>query len=252
MEQEVICQIQNHTGDVDLLARLNTRLAAHYDYEKNMNTALEMIGEHLHYDRVHIIEVRHDMSVAILYEWHNRELAFVDYNVKSKEVLCDTKLVEQLYQYNYITINEADETVNPEIRMQLAYQNGKRMILLPLIEFGAQFAFIAFIQCTQVHDWAEEEIRMMESVRSVVATSLQKNKMIDKLYHHLVLLKRSEQEALSLRTQLSHLNEELQPVWRQMKDYLKQTETDKPEVQAETLDRQIYTLDRICRMGAIK
>ena len=32
MEKEMMCQIQNRTGNVDFLARLNNRLAAHFNY----------------------------------------------------------------------------------------------------------------------------------------------------------------------------------------------------------------------------
>lgn len=248
----MMCQIQNRTGNVDFLARLNTRLAEYNNYEGNMNTALEMVGEYLSCDRVHIIEVRHDMSLAVLHEWHHKGLAFVDYKIKSKEVLSDKRLVDQLYQYDYITINETDENVNSEIKLQLVYQNGKKMILFPLIESGTQFAFIAFIQCIQVHDWVEDEIKMMEFVASVVATSLHKKKLIDKLYHQVILLRRNEQKTVALRTQLNTLNEELQPMWHQLKDHLKCSGVNNVDAHAEQLDKQIYTLDRICRVVAIK
>lgn len=252
MEKEMMCKIQNRTGNVDFLARLNNRLASHLNYDENMSTALEMIGEYLHYDRVHLIEIQHDMSLEILYEWHNKGLAFVDYTIKSKEVLSDRKLVEQLYQYDYISIDETDEAVNPEIKVQLTYQNGKRVFLFPLIESGTQFAFIAFIQCAQAHDRVEEEINMMESVASVVGTSLHKKRLIDKLYHHLVLLKKNEQKTLALRAQLHSLNEELQPVWQQLKAHLKYAEISETEVHTEKIDKQIYTLNRICRVVAVK
>ncbi len=252
MEKEMMCQIQNRTGNVDFLARLNNRLAAHFNYDENMNTALEMIGEYLHYDRVHVVEVRNDMSLAILYEWHNKGLTFVDYTVKSKELLSDRKLVEQLYRYDYITIDEADEACNSEMKAQLGYQNGKKMILFPLIESGTQFAFIAFIQCMQLHDWTEEEVRMLESVTSVVGTSLHKKRLIDKLYHHLVLLKKNEQKTLALRAQLYSLNEELQPMWQQLKDHLKGKEINETESHTEKIDERIYALNRICRVVAVK
>ena len=252
MEKEMMCQIQNRTGNVDFLARLNSRLAAHFNYNENMNTALEMIGEYLHYDRVHVVEVRNDMSLAILYEWHSKGLTFVDYTVKSKELLSDRKLVEQLYRYDYITIDEADEACNPEMKAQLGYQNGKKMILFPLIESGTQFAFIAFIQCMQLHDWTEEEVRMLESVTSVVGTSLHKKRLIDKLYHHLVLLKKNEQKTLALRAQLYSLNEELQPMWQQLKDHLKGREINETESHTEKIDERIYALNRICRVVAVK
>ena len=252
MEKEMLCQIQNRIDNVDFLARLNTRLAAHINYEGNMNTALEMIGKHLYYDRVHIIEIRRDMSLAVLYEWHNKELTFVDYSIKPKEIFCDKKLLEQLYQYEYIAVDEADETINPEIKMQLVCQNGKKMMLFPLIESGTQFAFIVFIQCTQVHDWAEEEVKMMESVASVVATSLHKKRLIDKLYRHVVLLRKNEQKALALRAQLNSLNEELQPVWQQVKEHLNYAEVNKMASHTEKLDRHICTLDKICRVVAVK
>lgn len=252
MEKEMMCQIQNRTGNVDFLARLNNRLAAHFNYDENMNTALEMIGEYLHYDRVHVVEVRNDMSLAILYEWHSKGLTFVDYTVKSKELLSDRKLVEQLYRYDYITIDEADEACNSEMKAQLGYQNGKKMILFPLIESGTQFAFIAFIQCMQLHDWTEEEVRMLESVTSVVGTSLHKKRLIDKLYHHLVLLKKNEQKTLALRAQLYSLNEELQPMWQQLKDHLKGKEINETESHTEKIDERIYALNRICRVVAVK
>lgn len=252
MEKELTGKIENKIGYVDFLTRLTHRLAAHCNYDGNMCTALEMIGEYLHYDRVHIVEVRNDMTLAVLYEWHTKELPFVDYKIKTKEVLSDKHLVEQLYRFEYITISEADENVNPKIKEQLAYQNGKNMILFPLIESGSHCAFIAFVQCSQIHDWVEEEIKMMESVASVVGTSLHKKRLIDKLYRHLVLLKKNEQKALALRAQLNSLNEELQPMWQQFKDHLKYSEINETESHTEKIDKHIYTLDRLCRVVTVK
>lgn len=252
MEKELMGQNQNWTGNIDFLARLNNRLTTHFNYDKNMNTALEMIGEFLHHDRVHIVEIRHNMTLALLYEWHKKDLTFVDYKLTSKEVLSDSKLIEQLYRYDYITIQETDEAVHPEIIAQLADQNGKKMILFPLIESGTQFAFIAFIQCSQIRDWGEEEIKMMESIASVVGTSLHKKRLIDKLYRHLILLKKDEQKTLALKAQLYHLNEELQPVWQQLKDHLKNAAINETESHTEKIDKHIYTLDRICQVVAVK
>ena len=138
------------------------------------------------------------------------------------------------------------------MKAQLGYQNGKKMILFPLIESGTQFAFIAFIQCMQLHDWTEEEVRMLESVTSVVGTSLHKKRLIDKLYHHLVLLKKNEQKTLALRAQLYSLNEELQPMWQQLKDHLKGKEINETESHTEKIDERIYALNRICRVVAVK
>ena len=47
-------------------------------------------------------------------------------------------------------------------------------------------------------------------------------------------------------------NEELQPMWQQLKDHLKGKEINETESHTEKIDERIYALNRICRVVAVK
>lgn len=252
MQSEMTSQIQGRTTDIDFLTRLNIMLATHNNYPECVTTALGMIGSYTQHDRVQVIEVRPDMSVAVLHEWHSKELAYVDYEAGSQQFFRNKKLEAQLYAQDFVTIDGNDESIDRELREQLGRQEAKKMILFPLIEAGAQFAFIAYIQCAREHDWSEEEKGLMAKMASVVAIGLHKRFLVGKLQHHLIQLKKNEQKVMALQARLKTLNEGIQPAWQDLKGSLKNSAMGNELPQTEVFDRHICTLNRICRNMAVK
>lgn len=249
MQHKTIRQITSETTEIEFLTRLNIMLSTNYNnHQEDINAILELIGKYTRHDRIHIIEVRHDMKISTLYEWNNKELASQHQEIKSQKILLDKTLESQLYSQDFIMIDESDETINPEIKILLNTQHAQKIILYPLYESGAQFAFIAFIQCLQKHNWSKDEVRLMAGIASIIATNLNKKLLTDKLKYHLHHQKEYKQQLALLGTYL----DSLQPTWQQLKDLLKTAGGDELQPQLDLFERHFHSVNKICRNMAIK
>lgn len=252
MQNTTTYNIANQTRDVEFLTRLNIILSTNYNYQENINTALAMLGQYTHHDRIYIFEIQHDATTSILYEWFNKGLNSIQYQLQHQKIILDKNLEKQLYAEEHITIDESDETINQEIKTILTRQSGKKLILLPLIESGTQFAFIAFIQCQQKHDWNKDEIQLMKIIASMIAINQHKKFLLEKLQQQRLYLKKSEQQIKILETHLNTLNQKTQPAWLQLRETFQEVKTDKSPSQLDTFDRDLCTLNKLYRNISVK
>lgn len=249
MQNETIYKTTTEATNMEFITRLNIMLSTNCNHQENINAALGLIGKFICHDRIHIIEIQNNMHISILYEWHIKELTATGHEIKLRQMLTDKALEAQLYSQDFIVIDESDETINPEIKALLSSQHAKKIILFPLYESGAQFAFIAFIQCNQKHDWDKSEIHLMATIASIIATNLNKKFLVEKLKRQLTIQKEYKQQVASLET---HLNT-LQPVWQHLKEAVGTKGIDESQPHLELFDRHLYSINKICRnMAAVK
>lgn len=249
MQNKTILQITSETTEIEFLTRLNIMLSTNCNNpQEDINASLELIGKYTRHDRIHIVEIQHDMKISTLYEWNSKELASHHHEIKPQQILLDKTLESQLYSQDFITIDESDETINREIKVLLNILHAQKIILYPLYESGAQFAFVAFIQCQQKHNWSKNEIRLMAGISSIIATNLNKKLLINKLKNHLNHQKECKQQLALLGTHL----DSLQPTWQQLKNLLKTAGGDKLQPQLDLFERHFHSLNKICRNMAVK
>lgn len=229
--------------DLEFLTKLNVMLASDPDYRKNINSALKIIGNHTHPDRIHILEIHPNMSISILHEWCNQSISPMKDAVQEHRFVFDKELEKQLETQNYITIDETDEFSSNEIRDLLKEHSGKNIILFPLYEAGHQFAFIAFTQCRNKHPWSDCEIQLMITLASIIAANLNKNLIVSKLIHELSVKKKQIERSNELTDQMMLFNAQIGTAWQQLKKEL--APTISPNM--ESLEYNIRTFDKLCR-----
>lgn len=234
--------------DMELLIRLNVMLASNPNFSKSVNTALKMIGDHLKNDRIHIFEIHPDRSLSILHEWCNQQIPAIKDTVQKRKINFNPELEKQLYDQNYISIDQADELTNNEINHLLQEDGSRNVILFPLYQASSQFAFIAFSKCNDQHTWSECEIRMITTISSIIAAHMDKDRIFKNLAHHLEIKKKREEKSEALIAQMVMLYSKIQHEWRQLKETLPSTELQ----HAVSLEQHINTLNELCKQSSLR
>lgn len=252
MKENSISTIQLDHKDLDFLTRLNIRLSTDYSYPQNILTALKIIGRHLNSDRIHIIEIHHNMSFSVLYEWCNHYIDSCKEKIKHQKLIVDKNLEEQLYEYNYITIHKTNQQLNARMKVLCQEHSIESAILFPLFESGSQFAFINFTQCHDHREWNPTEIKLMMSLSSLIAANIDRNKKICRLIRKLEEMKkfRETTELYHLRLQTLHGN--WLPAWQKIKTDLHPHLPEEQRTAIEQIDRHFVNFDKICRSIFVK
>ena len=154
-------------------------------FSQSLEKALELIGKISNHDRIYIIEVHHNMTYTITYNWHEKSLKAIPEEFRHNSLIYDRELVQQLCTQNQVIIQESDVSGNPELAELLKATDCRQMLLLPFFESGSQFAFIAFTQCSTTHTWTPEEIKCLQDLSSVIALQLDNYQLIKRLTVHL-------------------------------------------------------------------
>lgn len=239
-------------GDIisDLLLHLNISLSAYNDFARNMKRALDKIGKISRHDRIHIIEVHRNMTFTVRHEWCDQEIEPVPEKWKHSRIVATPPLEEQLCSQNYIVISDNNITPDSDLYTLLQEQNCRQMLILPLFESGAQFAFMLFMQCKQVHNWEPDEIHLLTDISSVIATQLNNYHLMHHLLHHIKELQ-TEKESIDMwHKRLQQVHAELVPAWNKIKNAHPEMQQTVQEV-AE-LDKHLDNLDKICHTLAEK
>lgn len=228
----------------ELLSGLNIPLLPFRHFPKNLNRVLQTIGKFSRHDRIEIIEVHHNMTFTILHEWCDTEIPAIPEKWKHAAIIYDIPLEEQLCTRNYIILRKAPEHPNPRLTEMLQEQHCHQMLILPLFESGSQFAFIGFGQCKQAHNWSEEEIRLLSSLSSIIASQLNNYYLIDRLLRRVQKKRQVHEETTLLQSRLKTLHTDLVPAWNQLKNTA--PETVQQSTEFTDMDRHINTLNQIC------
>lgn len=252
MKNETINKIANSTSNIEFISKLNVMLSSNHDYRYNIDNALKMIGDYIDSDRIHIIEMHHNMTISILHEWCNQQIIPVKDSVKQRKLLFNKDWEEQLYAKDHIMLDESDDSENNEIKDLLNEYGCKSTILFPLFEAGDRFAFIAFYQCNQRYSWNNDEIKLMTTLASIIAANLDKNLLVSKLTHHLKRNQKRVKESAFLQSQLQLLNENLLTAWYELKQNLANSEPKTQVPDINILDSHIQSFDKLCRRMAVK
>lgn len=166
--------------DTDFLIRLNVMLASGYEFRKNIDHALCLIGRHIGYDRVSIIEIHPNMTFSVMHEWCNAHTPSLRENIRRHAIIYEPALEQQLCRESYITLDET-EIYTPALQNLLKEYGERKVILFPLFESGSQFAFMGFSQCLSKRSWEDEEIRRLEGLAAIVASNMDKALLISRL-----------------------------------------------------------------------
>lgn len=228
-----------------LLLHLNIPLSAYDDFSKNILRALKMVGEFSGHERIHILEINHNMTYTILYEWCDKSLSPLAEKLKHDVLFYDPRLQEQLCSQAYVLVQVEDTAQHPLFQALLQAENCKQMLVLPLFESGSQFAFITFMQCSETHEWSKAEIKFLQDVSSIIATQLNNYHLVKKLLQQIKKYQNRQQACEILCTQLKNLHKEFIPTWNEIKASL--TSDTNYTAKISQLEQYIDTLDKICR-----
>lgn len=232
--------IQNRLSQ--LLVYLNRLLSSYSDFPHNIIKALEKLGEYSHHDRIHILEIHHNMTFDITYEWNNTQAGPTPEKWRHAPIIHHHPLEQQLCTQNHIIIREEKELETDMLILHLLHeQNCQQMLLLPLFESGSHLAFISFLQCTQTHDWSDEEIQMLSQLSSVVATRLNNYRLIHRMLFHLKKYHQQKTDFLLQYHRLQQLQTDLFPTW----ESVKKKNPHLPEL--SKIEEQIAQLREICQ-----
>ncbi len=227
----------NHNSFSQLLIHLNALLSSYQEFPHNIIKALKKLGEFSQHDRIIIIEIHQDMTFSIRYEWWNQQTGPTPDKWRHAPIIHDPQLEEQLCRQNHIIIRREKR----DIQHLLEEQNCKQMLLLPLFETGTHFSFISFLQCTQIHDWSDEEIQILCHLSSVIATRLNNYYMIHRMLHHLKKFHQQKTDLLLQYHRLKQIQTDLFPTW----ENIKSKNPHLPEL--PLIEKQIAQIREICQ-----
>lgn len=248
MQQDTSCSIPKDHLLSDVLIHLNISLATGHNFPQSMTSALQKLGEITGHDRIQIVEIHNNMTYTIRYEWNEQTLPPVPERIKHNTLLYDQLLEKQLCDADQIIIQETDFTENEAIRELLQEQNCRRMLVLPLFESEAQFAFIIFMQCKQTHDWNGDEIRFLNNLASLIAIQLDNHYRLNRLYHQIKRQKKQQESAGIFHSRLQQLHTEMLPAWENVRQSISRLELKEQIPELENLDEHFGQLDKLCRI----
>ena len=81
----------------DVLMRLSIAFTSGSKFSQSLEKALELIGKISNHDRIYIIEVHHNMTYTITYNWHEKSLKAIPEEFRHNSLIYDRELVQQLY-----------------------------------------------------------------------------------------------------------------------------------------------------------
>lgn len=224
----------------ELLLHLNRSLSSYRHFPKNIKQALKSAGIFTGHDRVHILEIRDDMTYDIVYEWYAKESGPTPDKWKHAGIFCQPTLENQLCAQNYILIRD-EASADSDISTLLKEQDCRQMLLLPLFESGAHLAFISFLQCRHIHDCSAEEIRTLCQLASVIATHLNNYTQTHRLLLH---LKKYHEQNISFLLQYNRLKN-IRSELASVRHNIKKKKTDFPEW--TEIELHLSQLDKICQ-----
>lgn len=225
----------------DVLIHLNIALSPDNDFTGNMTKALQLIGEFSHHDCIHIVEVNHNMTYSVRYEWADRQLQPVADKWRHARIFYDRLLEQQLCKQNYILIYDSTEELSGEFKTFLEEQHCRQMLVLPLFEASGQFAFLVFMQCLRTHDCDLQEIRLLADLASIIAVQLDNYRLMNRLFKCLHTTRKEKEKMEILQKRLLNLREEFIPAWKNFKDTGSNAEDEK-----SGLEKCIEKLDELC------
>ncbi|WP_294141987.1 PAS domain-containing protein [uncultured Sanguibacteroides sp.] len=173
-----------HSSDSDFLSALNVLLAANLESEKNIQLALKKLGEHEKADRIHIIDIKHDMSFSISHEWSREGASSIQNNISQNIFLLDKKLEKQLDEHNYIYIKNIEDITDSSIKNIMKATQVRCALFLPLFISSHLLSFLSLSRVDCSDEWQEEEIRFLIKVASVFSGALEKELILSKLVKH--------------------------------------------------------------------
>lgn len=231
--------LTNHAF-TELLLHLDTALSSYRAFPHNIVQALRTIGKFSHHDRIHIVEIHNNLTYTITYEWGTQEVERTPEKRKHARIFYNLPLVTQLTTQNYMIIRD-ENPENTAIHTLLQEQNCQQMLLLPLYESGSQFAFIAFLQCRNSHEWTSGEIKMLSHISSFIGSRLSNYTLTQRLLSHLQKYHQKKVACSLQYHRLKHLHSALFSAWEKMKK-------NHPELSELTeLENHMTTLNKICQ-----
>lgn len=250
--QENLYDLGPERRSSDFFIRLTMLLSSCRDFPENILQALHILGETSGHDRIQIIEIHRNMTYDVRYEWCTGALLPAAELIKKRALLYDALLEQQLCTRNYMMVREIGEIENIALKETLQEQQCRRMLSLPLFESGSHFAFLTFMQCSQLHDWTDDEIRMLEDTAVIIARQMDNYRMMCRMFHRLKSIRQKKEKAEQLHLHLKNLHAELFPGWLKLRDELKEGQSLKDVTVLHEVDRHIEKLDRLCRQTVIK
>ena len=84
-------EMKNITPDV--LMRLSIAFTSGSKFSQSLEKALELIGKISNHDRIYIIEVHHNMTYTITYNWHEKSLKAIPEEFRHNSLIYDLSLI---------------------------------------------------------------------------------------------------------------------------------------------------------------
>lgn len=252
--------MQNHISPLansadftsEVLLRLNMSLLSARDFPQNLTKALRIIGENSRHDRVQIIEINGNMTYTISSEWHHPSLDAVPEKLKHDTIVYHQLWEQQLNEQNHIAIYESAPDNHPAIQEMLKTESCRQMLLLPLFGSDSQFAFLAFMQCQETHEWDPGEIRLLSNLASLIALQIDNHRLINRMQHHLKKVRKAQEPMEILHTRLQHLHAEMLPIWEKFKNCLSESGISEQFPDLHNLEHHLTSFDKICRTIPVK
>ncbi len=231
----------------DLLLHLNLSLASCREFNRNMSSALRLLGEISQHDRIHILEVHPNMTYTITHEWCCTDLTPMAEKFRHNRIFHDPMLAQQLCERNYLTIYATDSGLSQGIYELLQEFHCHQMLMLPLFGSGTQFAFMVFLQCKRTHPWEEEEIRVLNYLSAILAVQIDNYRLLNRLVKQVKRAKREKKSDKLFHTHIQQLHQTFIPVWEQIKASVSASGSEQTLSSIEELNRHFTRFEEICR-----
>lgn len=166
-EQEIAHNLKRQI----LLSEISLSFNTITEFEKKINDAIKLIGEHLGVSRVYIFEDSTDgATTSNTYEWCNNG---IDAQIDDLKGIPYTLIPswKKLLDEKGKVFSEDISELPQDIVDILEPQGIKSILVLPLVAYNKRIGFIGFDECDKKRDWQPTEFELLRTISNLISHS---------------------------------------------------------------------------------
>jgi len=170
--------------DIAIVTKLAIEITKNDDFDKQMNRALEIVGEYLQVSRAYIFINEDDgKSFSNRYEWCNEGIdSEFENNIKIpySSLSSVLKLFEEKGRIKAEDISELPK----DLAMTLKARGIISVAAYPIEVDNKLYGFVSFDECFDNRKWYKSEVKILESLSILLSNEFEKKDILEKLQRY--------------------------------------------------------------------
>ncbi len=176
-QREIRTDLESQLKQLEIITDLSLNFISLTDFEKKIQNALNIIGNHIQVSRVYIFEDRMEgAACSNTFEWCNNGI--IPQIAELQDIPYETIPSWKKILYHDGMIYADNIRVLPQdLQDILEPQEIKSIFVLPLYVSEQFFGFIGFDDCVNHRKWSHSEVSLLKTVAGMIASAYERRSM---------------------------------------------------------------------------